>query len=361
MLKGKIFGYIDNNRKWIYNYHMKLEIKDFSLNYFGHSDSLHSINHTFYEGLNVVFGVEGSGKTSLLKAIAGVNYHHDGEVLFEDKPVTLGKECDISFVFDDLGFFEKRSLKYNLMYPFIIRKKPKVEAMEIIKKWLDEFEIPEILLESKVFRLAPNFKVSAGLIRGFYRESKIIILDNPLASLYQYDRTKLFLFLAKYLKQTNSIVIYATDSVEEVNLLNSPTLVLSYGYVAESGIPSEFIENPKCLATSELLIPYFNKFDVKLESNGFNLFGKFFELDLTGTLAESFVGKEVVVGFKPDCVISGNIPAVSPLTLNTAKREIYLLKIEGKEVYSDKLINKIGLDTKKILLFDPLTERVVYQ
>lgn len=339
---------------------MELEIKDLSLNYFGHSDSLHSINYKFKSGLNVIFGIEGSGKTSLLKGIAGINHYHHGMVLFDGNPLAMGKLSDISFVFDDLGFFEKKSLKYNLAYPFKIRKKSKEEYSEIIEKWLEEFHVPTTLLDTKVFRLSNDFRVKASLIRGFYRNSKVIILDNPLATLNQYEREKMFLFLAKYLKQTDGIVIYATDSVEEVNLLNAPTMVLSYGYVSETGIPSELIENPKCLTTSELFIPYFNKFDIRLTESGFSLFGNFFELDLKNTLAESFIDKNVVVGFKPDCVISGEISAVSPLTLNTAKREIYLLKVGDSEIYSDKLINRIGLDTRKILLFDPLTERVVY-
>ncbi len=339
---------------------MELEIKDLSLNYFGHADSLHSINYKFKEGLNVIFGTEGSGKTSLLKGIAGINPYHSGKVLLDDEPLVTGKLCDISFVFDDLGFFEKKSLKYNLSYPFKIRKTPKEEYLKIIEKWLDDFCIPKELLDMKVFRLSPDFRVRTALLRGFYRKSKLIIMDNPLANLNQYDRAKTFLFLAKYLKQTDGIVIYATDSVEEVNLLNAPTMVLSYGYVSETGIPLEMIEKPMCLTTSELFIPYFNKFTVKLMSNGFYLFDRLFELDLKNTLAESFIGKDVVVGFKPDCVISGEIPAVSPLSLNTPKREIYLLKIGDSEIYSDKPINRIGLDKEKILLFDPLTERVVY-
>lgn len=339
---------------------MKLEIKDLSLNYFGHADSLHSINYVFQSGLNVVFGIKGSGKTSLLKGIVGLNHYHDGTVLLDGEPFAFGKKCDISFVFDDLGFFERRSLKSNLAYPFKIRRKAKEEYLPVIETWLENFEIPSSLLDSKVFRLDDDYKVKASLVRGFYRNSKIIILDNPLGSLNPYERKKVFLLLAKFLKQTDSIVIYATDSTEEVSLLNAPTLVLSYGYVSESGIPSDWVKTPKCLSTSELFIPYFNKFNIKLLENGFCLFDKMFEMNLKGTLAESFIDKEVVLGFKPECVIDGDITAISPLTLSTAKQDIYLLKVGDSEIYSDKPLNKIGLDIKKIVLFDPLTERVVY-
>lgn len=339
---------------------MKLEIKDLSLNYFGHADSLHSINYTFKSGLNVVFGINGSGKTSLLKGIVGLNPYHDGTVLLDGEHFAFGKNCDISFVFDDLGFFERRSLKSNLLYPFKIRKKSKEEYLPIIEKWLENFEIPYSLLDSKVFRLDDDYKVKASLLRGFYRESKVIILDNPLGGLNTYERKKVFLMLAKFLKQTDAIVIYATDSTDEVSLLNAPTLVLSYGYVSESGLPSDWVKKPKCLTTSELFIPYFNKFNIKLEENGFCLFGNMFEMNLKGTLAESFVGKEVVLGFKPECVIEGDITAISPLTLSTVKKDIYLLKVDTLEIYSDKPLNKIGLDIKNLLLFDPLTERVVY-
>lgn len=331
-----------------------------SLNYFGHSDSLHSITHTFEQGLNVVFGINGSGKTSLLKGLVGLNHYHSGEVLLDGEPFAFGKASDISFVFDDLGFFERRTLKKNLAYPFKLRKKRKEEYLPIIEKWMKDFDLPIELLEAKVFRLDDDFKVKASLIRGFYRNSKVIILDNPLASLNPYERKKVFILLAKFLKQSDAIVIYATDSVEEVNLLNEKTLVLSYGYVAETGLALALSENPKTLTTSELFIPFFNKFNVTLSENGFELFGKFFELDLKGTLAESFVGKEVILGFTPESVIEGDINAVSPLTLSVAEGNRYLLKVGGVDLYSDKLINKISLDIQKIMLFDQKTERIIF-
>ena len=339
---------------------MELEIKDLSLNYFGHADSLHSITHTFEQGLNVVFGINGSGKTSLLKGLVGLNHYHSGEVLLDGEPFVFGKGSDISFVFDDLGFFERKTLKKNLAYPFKIRKKSKEEYLPVIEKWMKDFELPSELLDFKVFRLDNDFKVKASLIRGFYRNSKVIILDNPIASLNPYERKSVFLLLAKFLKQTDAIIIYATDSVEEVNLLNAPTLVLSYGYVSETGLAQELVENPKTLTTCELFIPFFNKFNVKLSENGFELFEKFFELDLKGTLAESFVEKEVVLGFRPECVILGDINAVSPLTLSLAEGNRYLLKVGGSDLYSDKLINKISLDIKKIMLFDPKSERIIF-
>lgn len=339
---------------------MNLEIKDLSLNYFGHADSLHSITYTFTQGLNVIFGTNGSGKTSLLKAIASVNPYHDGTVTLDGEPLSYGKSSEISFVFDDLGFFQRKSLKYNLSYPFKIRKKSKEEFMPIIEKWLKEFSIPETLLDTKVFRLDDDFKVMASLIRGFYRNSKIILLDNPLSILNPYDRNRVFLTLAKYLKQTDAIVIYSTDSTEEVRLLNAPTLVLSYGYVSDNGKASEFVENPQTLSTAELFIPYFNEFNVDLLPNGFSLFDKLFDVNFKGTLAESFVGKNVVLGFAPEAVIEGEITAVSPLTLSTAKKDVYLLKVDSSEIYSDKPLRKIGFDVKKIKFFDPHTERLIY-
>ena len=339
---------------------MKLEIKDFSLNYFGHQDSLHSIDYTFNAGVNVVFGVNGSGKTSLLKGIAGVNYVHTGSFTLNDEDITLDKNSKISFVFDDLGFFERRTLRYNLYYPLKLRKVPKDMADAMVNEWMHKFELSEYILDTPIFRLSADDRAKAALIRGFYRNSQVIIFDNPLSRLNPTQRRYVFNLLAKHMLTAKGIVIYATDSVEEVTLLNSQTLVLSYGYKVENGIPDSFISSPKCLSTSEYFIPYLNKRIVTIKENGFELFGENYELDLNNTQAQTFIGKEVVLAFKPTAVVEGKLNAEKIISLNTINGEVYLLKVGNEEIYSASNLANVDIDLKQILLFDITSEKLIY-
>lgn len=339
---------------------MELKLNEVTLNYFGHADCLHSINHTFTNGVNVVFGDIGSSKTSLLKAIAGINYVHDGAITLDGEDISLNKNTRINMVFDDLAFFERRSLKYNLHYPLKLRKIPIEEREEIVNEWLDKFGVSVYLLDNAVFRLSNEDRVKCALLRAFYRESDVILLDNPLSHLNPSERRRVFALLAKFMFQANTIVIYATDSAEEVELLNCPTLVLSYGYNLENGYPSDFLKQPKCLQTAELFIPFYNKVEVTLNEHGFVLFDRQFDISFVGSLAESYIGKSVILGFKPDAFTDGEIESEHIYSLTMPLGVVHLINVNGIEFYSLIGSSSIGLDLNKIALYDAVTERLIY-
>ena len=341
---------------------MELKINDLSLNYFGHSDCLHSISHTFVKGINVVFGEVGSGKTSLLKAIAGIEKPYEGRVELDGQPIGLSKESVVSFVFDDLGFFERRSFGYNLEYPLKLRKIPKSERREIVEGWLEKAGVSTNYLAETAFRVPTEERVKGALIRGFSRNSKIILLDNPLSGLNPSDRRKVFFELLKIaFENRDSIIIYATDSAEEARMLDCPTLVLSYGYVAGQGRIGELVENPEFITPSELLIPFFNVLDVVLEENGFDAFDSRITIDFKDTMAESFVGKKAILGFKPDAIVFGETKAEPLFEVNTDNGKVYLLEANGHRFYSSVCLDRIGLDENKIYIFDDVSGRIIYK
>lgn len=340
---------------------MELKIKNLSQNYFGHFDSLHAIEHTFVSGVNTVFGEVGSGKTTLLKTIAGLVEPYQGSVELDGQPVALNKNTAISFVFDDLGFFERRSLAYNLEYPLKIRKIPKAERKKTVEDWLKIINVSPNYLDHKAFRLPLRERVECALIRGFSKQSPVILLDNPLSCLDPSERRLVFFELLRlFSAHSDRIIVYATDSAEEVRLLDCPTLVLSYGYVSGSGKVSQIINKPTFLTPSELLIPYFNKFETVLTEKGFSLFGKEYEVDFSGTLAESFIDKKVVVGFMPEAVCIGDLSAKKVFEVNEKDQKIYLLDFQDASIFSSICAESVDLDINKILIFDDVSDRLIY-
>lgn len=340
---------------------MELKIKDLSLNYFGHFDSLHSIEHTFVSGVNAVFGEFGSGKTTLLKAIAGLIEPYQGSVELDGQALKLNKSTVVSLVFDDLGFFERRSLAYNMEYPLKIRKIPKDERKITVEGWLQKVNVSPNYLSDQVFRIPSQQRVECALVRGFAKQSQVILLDNPLSCLNPSERRLVFFELLRlFAENSDKIIIYATDSAEEVRLLDCPTLVLSLGYVAGRGKFSEITQTPQFLTPSELLIPYFNTFEIILTKDGFALFGKDYKIDFSNTLAESFIDKKAVVGFKPEAVIIGEISAKKTFEVSEPNGKIYLLDVGGTSFYSCVCSESVDLDTNKIYIFDDVSGRLIY-
>ena len=96
----------------------KLECKDFSVQYFGYDAAISGITTEFCDGINVVYAAEKGGKTTLLKAFAGI-IEYKGELLLDGEDVkTLSlKERDFQMLFDDYALFSRHSARYNLEYP----------------------------------------------------------------------------------------------------------------------------------------------------------------------------------------------------------------------------------------------------
>lgn len=326
------------------------------LNYFGHRDSIIGFSHTFSDGLNVLYGEEGSGKTSLLKLIAGINSPTKGEILLNGG--RLDFKSDVQMVFDDLALFERRSLKYNLEYPLKLRKTPKSEIQKKVSDGLEIFGVSPILLSSKVFRLKNVDRVKSALIRCTYRNTPILLLDNPLKSLDRDERKRMFLKLCAYLSKREGIIIYATDSAEEVSLLNLPTTILSYGYKQDSGYPQELLTTPNCLFTAQGLIPYFNTLDGTLENGILKTELCSIPLELFGTLAEGYDGRRVIVGI-PYTAIKGKLPKEKSYTL-CGDNKIDVYDMSGNTLFVSRGDDELVIDSSKVLLFDIQSERLIY-
>jgi len=337
----------------------ELKINQLSLNYFGHADSLHSVTHVFKQGVNVVYAEEGSGKTSLLKAIAGLVSYHHGSISLDDKDLVYGALSDVSMVFDDLGLFEKRSALYNLQYPLKIRKVPKENWGNITDKWLDEFGISQIALDSKAFRLSPVLRAKLALCRAFMRDTPVLLLDDPLKNLSSYERRKLFLELSVLMQKRNGIVIYATDDWQEAVMLSAPTIILSYGYLVESGLPEVISKSPKCLSTARTVSPFYNVY--KFE-NDLKLFGQDVDF-LSERIKSIYNGKDLYVGFPPEALSDNGVEFKCQFDfvseLATFYGVVYLYECNGERIYSTHKADRLFLDVNKITLFDGVTEFAV--
>ncbi len=337
----------------------ELRLDNVYLNYFGHGNSIIGFSHTFYDGINVVFGGDGSGKTSLLKLIAGINAPTKGSILLNGHPID--HKNDVQMVFDDLAFFERRSLKYNLEYPLKLRKIPKNQRSAMIDKGLDYFSVESILLSSKVFRLKSIDRVKSAIIRTTYRSTPVLLLDNPLRSLSGDERKRFFLKLLSYLSSRESIIIYATDNAEEAIMLNAPVTVLSFGYKQDNGLAYELQKRPHCLFTAKELIPYFNTFEgvvsddkvtIKLEET------TSISLKVNSVVRE-YNGKKVLVGI-PFEGIKGYFDIEKSYSVTYIDKKIDVYDIDGATLFVLNGTEKSEIDENKVLLFDFESERLIY-
>jgi molybdate transport system ATP-binding protein len=181
-----------------------------------------------------IFGPSGAGKTSLLDLIAGLRRPQSAFIQFDDKVLTdtskgvrvPARERDIGYVPQDLALFPHLSVRQNLLYG----KKAGGESNPLFS-----FEhITEVLeIQSLVKRSVPDLsggeKQRVALARALLTSPRLLLLDEPLASLDAGLKKKILPYLARVRDEFKLPMLYVTHNPDEVSALCTEVIVLERG------------------------------------------------------------------------------------------------------------------------------------
>ena len=273
---------------------MELTVEHLHLSFFGHEECLHDINLAFGEGVTIVYGEHGSGKTALLKSIAHIN-DYTGEIALDGVPLKVGKDGDVCMVFDDLALFERRSLYYNLTYPLRLRGVPKAEWQERVAPLLTRWGLDKVFLDTPALRAPEEIRVRLALARTCLVARPILLLDNPLANLTPDERRSVFLDLSRYVREYRGVVLYATDCVEEAVSLDARLCVLSAGYLVAEGDVATLRRTVPTVYVATRLIPFWKAVEGVAEGGTVHTD----EGDLAAVYPPTYEGKHVLAGISP--------------------------------------------------------------
>lgn len=274
----------------------KLICKDFSVKYFGYDAALSGITTTFSDGVNVIYAAEKGGKTTFLKAIAGI-VPYQGELTLDGTSldgISL-KERDFQMLFDDYALFTRRSARYNLEYPLRLRKVPKEVRIKMVEEVADLFDL-DVMLDAPVYRLNEWLKVALVLCRAYLRRPKVLLIDNIFSKLDPTSRKEAFLRFMPLFRE--GIVVYATDSAEEAATLSRSIKLISCGYLMQEGSASDFVKKPNALSVFEAFEQYPSVFTCTVNKKGVMVDGCSFALKFT-LKSDVYLEKEVLAACAP--------------------------------------------------------------
>lgn len=173
-----------------------LEVKNISKIYttrFGSAkvQALSNMNFTVEEGEYVaIMGESGSGKTTLLNILASLDKPTGGEVLLNDKNITLIREKELSafrrdnlgFVFQDFNLLDNFSLKDNILLPLVLQKKTVSEMETRLGPIAERLGIAE-LLEKYPYEVSGGQKQRTAIARAIITNPQLILADEPTGAL----------------------------------------------------------------------------------------------------------------------------------------------------------------------------------
>lgn len=201
-----------------------------------------AVNLEIHGRVTALFGPSGAGKTSLLDLIAGLRHPQCafiklGEHVLTDTrseteiPTRLRR---IGYVPQDLALFPHLSVRENLCYGH--KADPERNHLFSYEHVTDVLEIPS-LTERRVQHLSGGERQRVALARALLTSPRILLLDEPLASLDTGLKSRIIPYLARIRDEFQLSMLYVTHDWSEVQALCDEVLVMERGQIVRRGNP----------------------------------------------------------------------------------------------------------------------------
>ncbi|GAB4321447.1 MAG: ABC transporter ATP-binding protein [Dehalococcoidia bacterium] len=209
------------------------------------------------EGLTVLFGASGAGKTVTLKAIAGLlrpqrgTIRFNGTVFFDATTGTWLPPArrDVSYVPQSLGLYPHMSVAENVA--FAIDRRRVGEPARRIRDVLAMLDI-EALAERMPRTLSGGQQQRVALARALARSSRLVLLDEPFSALDESLRSRLRQELLRLRSDFDLSVIFVTHDLREAHLLAERLAVFDEGRVLQFDDRETVFRRPVTRRVAEL-------------------------------------------------------------------------------------------------------------
>ncbi|HZM04185.1 MAG TPA: ATP-binding cassette domain-containing protein [Candidatus Saccharimonadales bacterium] len=188
-----------------------------------------------------LFGPSGAGKTSLLDLIAGLRQPISARIALDRQVMTDTTEGlfipprrrEIGYVPQDLALFPHLSVRQNLLYG---QKKPQTDGALFGFEHVTEVLQLEPLIARGVRDLSGGEKQRVALARALLTSPRLLLLDEPLASLDAALKAKIIPYLRRVRDEFQLPMLYVTHDEQEVLALCGEVLEMRRGRITERRI-----------------------------------------------------------------------------------------------------------------------------
>ena len=249
----------------------------------------------------VLLGASGSGKTTALRILSGLETLSAGRVYIEDQDVTsiLPKYRNVSMVFQSYALYPHKTVAENIGFPLKVRKvaKPDIESAT-----LDAARQVQLdgLLERYPRELSGGQRQRVALARAIIRRPSVFLMDEPLSNLDAKLRGHMRAEL-KHMQQSMGITtIYVTHDQIEAMTLAHRVAILEKGVLQQLATPAQIYNDPANLFVAQFIgSPPMNVVHGRLEASEFVTQGV-----RINTLVQGQV-ENAVMGIRPeDCAVA---------------------------------------------------------
>jgi multiple sugar transport system ATP-binding protein len=285
--------------------------------------AVHDLDLDIADGeLMVVVGPSGCGKTTALRMLAGLEEISDGEIRIGEQVVNdlTPKERDVAMVFQNYALYPHMTVEQNLAFGLKLRKLPKEEIAERVRRAANSLEIEEFL-KRKPRALSGGQRQRVAMGRAIVREPQAFLMDEPLSNLDAKLRVQMRAEIHRLQRRLGVTTLYVTHDQVEAMTMGDRVAVMRDGHLQQVDTPQVLYDQPVNEFVAGFIgSPSINLVEAELARDDGRLSVTFGEhrLALDDQLArnrsglEGYIGKTVVLGMRPESFEDASLVSDAP-------------------------------------------------
>ena len=302
--------------------------------YEGNVEAVKDVSFTCEDGeFLAILGPSGSGKSSMLRMIAGLEEITKGEILFDGNVVNdlTPSERNLALAFESYALYPFMSVYENIAFPLRAQGLGKGEVDKKVTFIAKELDLADIL-KKKPSSLSGGHQQRVSLARALVREPNVTLLDEPISHMDQRVRAEMRARIRRLHDELNLTTIYVTHDQAEALSLCDRLAVLNFGELQQIGTVDEIWNRPanRFVATfvGEPQMNFINgKIETPQEVSIPTKEGKI-TFPYSRKVDQRYVGSEITIGIRPQ-----------QITLSLSKKQegaiggaVELIEFQGENV-----------------------------
>src|SRR6202040_1733640 len=203
--------------------------------------------------LSVLLGPTLSGKTSIMRLLAGLDKPSTGRVLVDGKDVTGVdvRQRSVAMVFQQFINYPSLTVYENIASPLRVQGKPRAE-IEIRVQEAAKLLRLEPYLNRTPLQLSGGQQQRTAIARALVKGADLVLLDEPLANLDYKLREELRTELPRIFEASGAIFVYATTEPSEALLLGGRSICMWEGEILQAGETPKVYRHPDTLRVAQV-------------------------------------------------------------------------------------------------------------
>jgi len=203
--------------------------------WYGRFAALQDIDSAFYAGeVHGLCGENGAGKSTFVKILGGLIAPTQGQILVDGRPLQQGRRTDpsaLSIVHQELSIIADLSVLDNVLLgddalgQWVV---PRRRFREEIRQRLDQLGLAHVDLDQPAHRLSLAERQLVEIARGVFRQARVLVLDEPTASLSDHEISRVFAAV-RWVRAQGAAVIFISHRLPEMFALADRITVFRNG------------------------------------------------------------------------------------------------------------------------------------